>query len=72
MALEARQDALHHTRRMKSALGEIKDHLREDIAKINEPRAMAMFETSAEVIDGLCKAFDDYERRNEPAWVAPP
>lgn len=72
MALEARQEALRHTRKMKSALGEIKDHLREDIAKVDEPRAKAMFETSAEVIDGLCKAFDDYERGHEPAWIPPP
>ncbi len=72
MALEMRQEALHHTRTMKSALGAIKDHLRQDIERIEEPRAKAMFETSAEVIDGLCKAFDDYERQGEPAWIPPP
>jgi len=27
-----------------------------------------MFETSAEVLTGLAKAFDDYERKNEAAW----
>jgi hypothetical protein len=27
-----------------------------------------MFETSAEVLSGLIKAFDDYEKKNEAAW----
>jgi hypothetical protein len=27
-----------------------------------------MFETSAEVLGGLIKAFDDYEKKNETAW----
>ena len=44
------------------------DHLRSDIEKIDDPRAKAMFETSAEVFGGLQKAFRDYEQKNEPAW----
>jgi hypothetical protein len=28
----------------------------------------AMFETSAEVLGGLRKAFHDYEQKNEAAW----
>jgi hypothetical protein len=27
-----------------------------------------MFETAAEVLGGLSKAFSDYERKNEAAW----
>ena len=27
-----------------------------------------MFETSAELLGGLIKAFDDYEKKNEAAW----
>jgi hypothetical protein len=27
-----------------------------------------MFETSAEVLGGLVKAFSDYEQKNESAW----
>lgn len=72
MALETRREALHHTRKMKSALGEIKNHLREDIGRIHEPQARAIFETSAEVIDGLSKGGDDYERQGGPAWSPPP
>ena len=61
-------DPRHHTRKMKARLQEDITHLREDIAKVDEPQLKAMFETSAEVLTGLAKAFDDYERKNEAAW----
>ena len=58
----------HHTQKMQKALQEIKDHLREDIEKVEEPQLKAMFETSAEVLGGLIKAFSDNEKKNESAW----
>jgi len=33
-------------------------HAREDIGKIREPKAEALFETTAEVCTGLIKAYD--------------
>jgi hypothetical protein len=53
---------------MQKALLEIRNHLREDIQKVDEPQLKAMFETSAEVLGGLAKAFSDYEKKNESAW----
>jgi hypothetical protein len=53
---------------MKARLQETIDHLRADIDKVDEPQLKAMFETSAEVLAGLTKAFSDYERKNESAW----
>ncbi|WP_046869103.1 hypothetical protein [Microvirga massiliensis] len=58
----------HHTQNMQQRLQELIDHLRQDIATIDEPQLKAMFETSAEVLTGLVKAFRDYEEKNEPAW----
>jgi hypothetical protein len=58
----------HHTQKMRKKLQEVKQHLREDIEKVDEPQLRAMFETSAEVIGGLEKAFSDYEQKNESAW----
>jgi len=58
----------HHTQKMKVRLQEDINHLREDVRKVDEPQLKAMFETSAEVLSGLLKAFDDYERKNEAAW----
>jgi hypothetical protein len=42
--------------------------MREDVKKVDEPQLKAMFETSAEVLTGLIKAFGDYEKKNEAAW----
>ena len=64
----AEDDARHHTIRIRDMLSEVRDHLREDIGKINEPRAEALFETTAETLDGLITAFEDYERGQEEAW----
>jgi hypothetical protein len=47
---------------VKSLLDELIHHLREDVAKVNEPKAQALFETSAEVLSGLHTAFKHYER----------
>ncbi len=68
MANEADRDPRHHTQQMQKRLQETMDHLREDIEKVNEPQLQAMFETTAEVLGGLKKAFEDYEKKNESAW----
>jgi hypothetical protein len=68
MASAADRDPRHHTRKMQKALQDIRNHLREDIQKVDEPQLKAMFETSAEVLGGLEKAFKDYEQKNEKAW----
>lgn len=61
-------DPRHHTQKMQKRLTETMQHLREDIEKVDEPQLKAMFETSAEVLGGLVKAFRDYEQKNESAW----
>ncbi len=39
--------------------------LRDGVSKVKDPKAQALLETSAAVIGGLIRAFDDYEKRNE-------
>jgi hypothetical protein len=39
--------------------------LRAGVGKVKEPAAQVLLKTSAAVIDGLIKAFDDYEKRRE-------
>ena len=68
MASATDRDPRHHIQKMQKALQEIQEHLREDITKVDEPQFKAMFETSAEVLGGLIKAFRDYEQKNEAAW----
>ena len=61
-------DPRHHTANIKRMLGEAAQHAREDVAKVDDAKAQALFETTAEVLDGLRKAYDDFERKNEKAW----
>lgn len=68
MASSADRNPQRHTQKMKTRLQETVTHLREDIQKVDEPQLKAMFETSAEVLSGLIKAFSDYEKKNEAAW----
>src|ERR1035437_1359116 len=53
-------------------MNQLIDHLREDVGKVTEPKAQALFETSAEVLTCLVKAFDDYENKGEEAWRTEP
>ena len=62
------REPLHHTQKMRHRLEETIEHLRVDIDKVDEPKCKAMFETAAEVLGGLTKAFRDYEQKNERAW----
>jgi hypothetical protein len=57
-----------HTAKVKTDLSNLTNHLREDITKMNDPAAKALFEVSAEVLTGLQKAFTDFEQKNEKAW----
>jgi hypothetical protein len=68
MSPASEKNPQHHTQKMKKRLEETVAHLRQDIGKVDEPQLAAMFETSAEVLSGLVKAFDDYEKKNEAAW----
>ena len=62
------QNPRHHTQKMKRRLSETRDHMRADIVKVDDPQFKAMFETAAEVLGGLIKAFEDFEQKNEAAW----
>jgi hypothetical protein len=64
----AEDDLRHHTRRINGILTDAMDHCREDMGKIEDPRGQALFETTAEVLGGLVKAYEDYETRSEEAW----
>lgn len=60
-------DPRHHTAHLREMLQSVVSRAREDIGKISEPKAQALFETTAEVCSGLIKAFNDYEKK-APAW----
>ncbi|BDV33634.1 MULTISPECIES: hypothetical protein [Methylocystis] len=68
MTNKAESDPHQHIRQMAAYLQETINRLHEDIEKVDEPQLKAMFETSAEVLSGLKKAYSDYEEKKEPAW----
>lgn len=61
-------DPRRHTIKARQRPPKLGEHLRQDVGKIGDPRAEALFETAAEVLAGLQKAFVDFKARNEPAW----
>jgi hypothetical protein len=61
-------DPLSHTARIKTMLKEVSEHAREDVAKVTDPKAQALFETTAEVLQGLVQAYDHFEQKSEAAW----
>jgi hypothetical protein len=60
-------DPRHHTLKIQDLLVRARDHCREDVGKITDPKAQAIFETTAEVLDGLIRAYDHYNSRSEQA-----
>lgn len=61
-------DPRHHAAKLKDMLTAVVDHARQDVGKVNDPKAQVLFETTAEVLLGLRKAYEDFERGSEPAW----
>ncbi len=72
MKPSSKDNPIHHTQKIKARMRQLIEHLREDVGKVTEPKAQALFETSAEVLTGLVKAFNDYEIKSEAAWRAEP
>ena len=72
MKRSSESNPIHHTQKIKAQMRQLIDHLREDVGKVTEPKAQALFETSAEVLTGLVKAFGDYKKKSEEAWRTEP
>ena len=61
-------DPRHHTMKIREMLRDVAQHAREDVGKVNDPKAQALFETTAEVLLGLSTAYEHFEQRSEEAW----
>ena len=64
----AQNDPRHHPIKIKGMLSDAMNHVREDVGKVKDPKAQALFETTAEVLQGLVAAYEHYERGAEEAW----
>ena len=65
---EASSDPIQHARNIQGQLAELIAHAKQDIDRVSEPRFQALLETTAEVLEGLQKAFKHYEQGTEKAW----
>jgi hypothetical protein len=65
---ETSSDPAVHSAHLEREIGGLIDHLHRDIERAPEPQFQALLETSAEVLGGLRKAFEDYGKHTEAAW----
>ena len=70
MTFEIQQtsDAVTHVRNVRELLNRTAEHCRADVNLVDEPQAKALFETTAEVLIGLTRAYEHYEDGTEDAW----
>lgn len=66
----AKNSHAQRTAAIKDLLTQAINRAREDVGKVDDPKAQALFETTAEVLTGLRKAYEDFEQRSETAWKA--
>ena len=65
---EKTKDPMAHAANIERMLDDVTKHIRDDIERVDDPRAQALFETSAEVLQGLSKAYHDFQTKSEKAW----
>ena len=65
---QSRNDPAHHYARIRAMLSEVIHHARDDVDAVDDPKARALFETTAEVLAGLCRAYEHAAAKSEPAW----
>jgi len=58
----------HETETTKRMLDNLIHQVRKNIGTVKEPRAQALFETTAEVLGGLKTAYEHYEQGSEAAF----
>lgn len=52
-----------HTMQVRAWLTEIAEHLHQDVEKVDDPAFQMLFESTAEVLTGLDRAFARYEAK---------
>jgi hypothetical protein len=62
------KDPRHHTARIGKMLDEVIQHAREDVSKVDDRAAKALFETTAEVLSGLRTAYKHFDEGKEEAF----
>ncbi|HKT33733.1 MAG TPA: hypothetical protein VJR03_02795 [Nitrospira sp.] len=53
---------LYHVVKVRGMLNAVMKHCREDVEKVAEPKAQALFETTAQLLAGLINDYSRYEK----------
>src|SRR3954451_13760425 len=56
------RDPHAHATNVERMLRDVREHLDEDLEKIDDAAARILFDTAREVLDGLITSFEDYQR----------
>jgi hypothetical protein len=62
-------DPKEHAQYIERCIYELKLFCHDEISSVEDPKAKALFETTAEVLGGLEKAYSDYQSENLGAWI---
>lgn len=62
-------DSKEHIQYVEKHITDLRNLCYAEIKLVSDAKAKALLETSADVFNGLEKAFSDYQSENEGAWV---
>lgn len=65
---DAERDPRPHARKIREKLSDVVELARREVGEVRDPRAEALFETTAEVLQDLITAREHFEERAEEAW----
>lgn len=58
------KDPIAHTQNIAMHLHALKDHCEEDVSKVDDPNAKALFQRAAQVLGTLENDFQDFKRES--------
>ena len=64
----SQNDPLYHVSTVHRMMIDVVEHIKEDENRVEDPQALALLETTREVIQGLITAYKHYGERTEKAW----
>ena len=67
-----RSEPGHHATKIRHMLSEASEHIQGDLGVVDDVEARALFETAREVLTGLVRAFEHYEKRERARPQARP
>jgi hypothetical protein len=59
---EATTDPIQHAANIERMLRAVREHLEEDLERVDDERARVLFATTRQVLDGLVTSFEEYQR----------